>query len=209
MFVLAYGRSGSTLLMGILNSIPGYCIRGENTNALHALFEFYSRVLESQKTNRKNAERPTHPWYGQHLVDMESLKESLRDLFIAQVLHPISRDRVVGFKEIRTSEKEVPDLEGYVSFIRDVFAPCKLIINHRNLDNVSGSAWWRDMPLARDKLAVIDERLNQIPAGEDVYHFSYDQLIADPAYIKALLNFLGEAYDDEAIRAVLNTRHSY
>ena len=29
-FVMTYGRSGSTLLMGILNSIPGWLLRGEN-----------------------------------------------------------------------------------------------------------------------------------------------------------------------------------
>ena len=29
LFVVTYGRSGSTLLMGLLNSIPGYLIRGE------------------------------------------------------------------------------------------------------------------------------------------------------------------------------------
>ena len=33
-FVVTYGRSGSTLLQNVLNTIPGYCIRGENANTL-------------------------------------------------------------------------------------------------------------------------------------------------------------------------------
>ena len=31
---MTYGRSGSTLVQGLLNSIPGYLIRGENSAAL-------------------------------------------------------------------------------------------------------------------------------------------------------------------------------
>src|SRR5688572_1085508 len=33
LFIVTYGRSGSTLLQGVLNSIPGYLIRGENDGA--------------------------------------------------------------------------------------------------------------------------------------------------------------------------------
>ena len=36
-FVMTYGRSGSTLLMGILNSIPGWLLRGENRHAMRHL----------------------------------------------------------------------------------------------------------------------------------------------------------------------------
>ncbi len=38
LFIVTYGRSGSTLLQGILNSIPGYLIRGENRAALFHLY---------------------------------------------------------------------------------------------------------------------------------------------------------------------------
>jgi hypothetical protein len=33
-FVMTYGRSGSTLLMGLLNTIPGYLVRGENDDGM-------------------------------------------------------------------------------------------------------------------------------------------------------------------------------
>jgi hypothetical protein len=36
-FIVTYGRSGSTLLQGVLNSIPGYLVRGENRQALRHL----------------------------------------------------------------------------------------------------------------------------------------------------------------------------
>lgn len=36
-FIITYGRSGSTLTQNLLNSLPGYCIRGENSNLLYFL----------------------------------------------------------------------------------------------------------------------------------------------------------------------------
>ena len=42
-FIFTYGRSGSTLLMGLLNSLPHYCIRGENNNLLHRLYPVLRR----------------------------------------------------------------------------------------------------------------------------------------------------------------------
>jgi hypothetical protein len=43
-FVVTYGRSGSTLLQGLLNSIPRYCIRGENYNAMFYMFRAYQQL---------------------------------------------------------------------------------------------------------------------------------------------------------------------
>lgn len=43
LFVVTYGRSGSTLVQGLLNSIPGYLIRGENRGVLYRLYQYHSR----------------------------------------------------------------------------------------------------------------------------------------------------------------------
>ena len=58
-FVMTYGRSGSTLLMGLLNTIPGYLIRGENDDALRFLFDFH-RTCVGRSTARLSA-RPCSP----------------------------------------------------------------------------------------------------------------------------------------------------
>src|SRR5690606_25612278 len=84
--VFTYGRSGSTLLMGLLNSIPGYCIRGENNNALHSLFGFNLRIAEARRSSLKNSERPGHPWFGLNLIDPDALQRAQRDLVVNQVL---------------------------------------------------------------------------------------------------------------------------
>lgn len=43
--IITYGRSGSTLLQGILNSIPGYLIRGENENLMAHFYNAY-KIIE-------------------------------------------------------------------------------------------------------------------------------------------------------------------
>ena len=48
-FVMTYGRSGSTLLMGLLNTIPGYLIRGENDDALRFLHDFHQTCVERSR----------------------------------------------------------------------------------------------------------------------------------------------------------------
>lgn len=210
-FVFTYGRSGSTLLMGLLNSLPGYCIRGENGNALYKLYEFDKRLQLSlsEAGNIKNSVRPTHPWFGLHQLNMPQLRADLRDTFTRNVLTPEKGARVSGFKEIRFSESEVPDLEGYLAFVREVFAPCKIIFNHRKMDNVAKSGWWGNMPKALEKLQFMEDRFNAIPASDSVYHFSYDALVADPTYARGLMEFLGERFDETAVRNLLSVRHSY
>lgn len=208
-FIVTYGRSGSTLLMGLLNSLPGYCIRGENGNALYGLFETHQRLLAARTERLKNSEQPTHPWFGLNLVDPAAVRAGMRRLFTDAVLCPEPQHRVIGFKEIRFSQVEVPLFEAYIEFVRDTFPDCKIIFNHRNLVDVAASGWWRNMPAAADKLAFMEARFEAIPSSAWAHHFSYDAFVADPAYAKGLMDFLGEPYDAEAMRRLLATRHSY
>ncbi len=55
-FIVCYGRSGSTLLTRVINTIPGACIRGENANALMHLF----RVYEAAHRMRYTQGKPEH-----------------------------------------------------------------------------------------------------------------------------------------------------
>src|SRR6478609_6549835 len=64
-FVMTYGRSGSTLLMGLLNTIPGYLIRGENDDALRFLHKFHTTCMErSQHWPVDRVRRKTDAFYG-------------------------------------------------------------------------------------------------------------------------------------------------
>ena len=66
LFVVTYGRSGSTLLMGVFqHTLPGYLVRGENRDALHHLFLFDQTMrTESNGARSCNLRQPTHPFFG-------------------------------------------------------------------------------------------------------------------------------------------------
>lgn len=209
-FIFTYGRSGSTLLMGLLNSLPHYCIRGENNNLLYRLF-WASEALHSAlaSPSAKNASKPTNPWYGLDRTNPDGFAQRLVDAFVDDVLAPEPQHTTIGFKEIRFSQAEVPDFEGYIAFVRRSFPGCRIIFNHRNLGDVAASKWWSTMPAAPQKLQFIEDRFNSLPQSPDILHFHYDRIDESLEHVKELFAFLGEGFDEQAVRQVLAVPHSY
>src|SRR5215208_3708784 len=127
LFVVAYGRSGSTLLQGILDSIPGYLIRGENRQVLMHVYKFHRAAVKQRNLHRRGQRKRNEPvggltstkaWYG---MDNFGVRASLRDarrLALDTLLRPEPDTRVTGFKEIRWTSEDVGD---YVAWMRKVF----------------------------------------------------------------------------------------
>src|SRR5262245_42168913 len=64
-FVMTYGRSGSTLLMGLLNTLPGYLIRGENDDAMKFLYDFHRTcVARSTFWPIERMRKRSNPFFG-------------------------------------------------------------------------------------------------------------------------------------------------
>lgn len=208
-FILTYGRSGSTLLMGILNSLPHYCIRGENNNVLYRLFEAHKSLTKARVEAVLNSDKLTNPWFGLNETDPHRFAEGLIEAFVANVLKPGRSHTTIGFKEIRHSYAEISDFDGYIAFIRERFAGCRIIFNHRNLEEVVKSKWWSTMPTAREKLQLMEDRFNAVPDAGDLFHFNYDQIDRGLGHVRDLFEFLGEPFNEAAIRAVLDVKHSY
>ncbi|MBW4636136.1 MAG: glycosyltransferase [Iphinoe sp. HA4291-MV1] len=115
-FVVAQGRSGSTLLLRLLNEIEGYNICGENFAAISQLSTFYQSLIKATKTishhqgnfftyeellsfpKQTNSTYSRFEWY--NVYNIEDIKEKLREL-IVQLYNPERKFRVWGFKEIR------------------------------------------------------------------------------------------------------------
>jgi Sulfotransferase family len=207
LFVVTYGRSGSTLLMGLLNSIPGYLIRGENWDALHHLYAFH-RTLEdgSRKWDPARLRQRTHPFYGAGDFPVRRSLAGIRALALDTVLRPKADTRVTGFKEIRWYHD---DLEDYVAWLRSVFPGARFVVNTRDHDEVLRSGWWAKHPENAAALPAIEERILALSdeLGDAAYRLHYDY-VADPALLRGLFDWLGEPYDEAAVRAVLETRHS-
>ena len=61
--IVTYGRSGSTLVQGMLNTVDGLLIRGENMNIFSEFFKIY-QTLTKLKLHHPATVLPEQPWYG-------------------------------------------------------------------------------------------------------------------------------------------------
>jgi hypothetical protein len=207
LFVVTHGRSGSTLLNGILNSIPGYLIRGENQGYLHHLFRAHRGAVARRRAFRKDAPTtPQHPWFGIDGYPPRLAEEHLRALVLNTLLRPEPDSRVLGFKEIRYGQADVTE---YLGFIRALFPGARFVFNSRDPSGVLKSDWWADRDPA--DLTTIRERLDAAEEAhrEVSFHVHYDDYKGAPERLEGLFGFLGEPFDVEQVRAVMALPHSY
>jgi hypothetical protein len=210
LFVMTYGRSGSTLVAGVLNSLPGYLIRGENRDAVHHLFRYHQTLLtESGRAPQVKLRMRTNPFFGIGDFPAERSLAAIRGLVLETVLRPKPDTRVVGFKEIRWYHE---DLEEYVAWLRDVFPGARFVVNTRNHADVLKSKWWGKGEPERnaEALAGIESRILALAEqlGDAAYRIHYDDYVADPTVLRGLFDWLGEPWDEAAVRAVLAVKHS-
>lgn len=209
LFLLTYGRSGSTLLQNLLSTAPGVLIRGENQGVLYHLCQYHSRVLHHRDRLAPNAPLPpTHPWWGIDGYPEQYALDSLRHLVLDTLIRPLPDSRVVGFKEIDWPSGALP---GYVSFLRAVFPGARFVINTRDLEATSRSKWWARRPDAAQHLADLERQLLDVAAdlGDDAFRVHYDDYCADHDALRPLFGWLDAPFDRELVDAVMTLRHSY
>lgn len=210
LFIVTYGRSGSTLLMGLLNQIPGYVIRGENRAALRQLHN-YHRILmtERERHSATRSQQTTHPWFGIADVPARRLTDGVRNLAVTTLLRPEPDTRVTGFKEIRWLQN---NLEEHVAWLREVFPGARFVINTRKLENVLQSRWWAEGDREKNEsvLRAADQRLRGLATalGDAAFHVHFDDYVADPTALRGLYEWLGEPWDEAGVRATMAVPHS-
>ncbi len=207
LFVVTYGRSGSTLLQGLLSSIPGYLIRGENGGVTYDLFELH-RGLVAYREKHGPSGLPSNAWYGIGGYSDGVAFRAMRQLVLATLIRPDEDSRVVGFKEIRWDHEDLPE---YAEFLRHVFPGARFIVNTRNLSDVAESKWWSKQTDSPEVLAKVEARLLDLVdrLGEDAFHVHYDDYVNEPSRLEGLFSWLGEPFDDDTVREVMAVRHSY
>jgi hypothetical protein len=210
LFIVTYGRSGSTLLQGILNSLPGYLIRGENRSALYHLFQFHGRCLQEAERVRKEGTvlDQTDAFFGMDEYPEHVAISRLRDVARDTIMRPNPDTRVTGFKEIRWHQEDVTD---YVTFLRTVFPGARFVINTRDHESVLQSRWWRRTPDAPATLARMEHTILSLGdlLGDDAFRVHFDEYTADPHKLRPLFTWLGEEFDVERVQEVMKVRHSF
>ncbi|WP_083101239.1 sulfotransferase [Pseudophaeobacter leonis] len=216
LFVVTYGRSGSTLLQNLLNALPGYVLRGENANLLGSLVQswqdlrsFYPEQLERMRIAGPLPSGPHQPWYGYEAIEVDQLGRDLAQVFLRNVLRPEADSRVVGFKEIRWHED--PALfEPMLDFLQRYMPRARFIFNTRDHAEVCRSGWWKTM-----EPAVVRQELQQAEAlygkwqaahPESCLALHYNDYISGPEAWRRLFDFLGEPFDPELVQATLDRK---
>lgn len=208
-FVLTYGRSGSTILMKILNSINGFDIRGENHNTLFHLQQSIDAVARTKAQRGASATDPGTPWYGAPEIDAAAFRNAGLNAFVRDVLRPKPGARVLGFKEIRNTDAMMngEDFAGYVSFVLANFPNAKIIFNTRNAEKVAESGWFANMPtpLVLERIATSDRWFSDACDRHDAcFQIDYDDVVANGARLAAMFDFLGVAHDADSVAGMLN-----
>lgn len=205
-FIVTYGRSGSTLLQTILQSINGYCIRGENNNVLWPLYQSVCALADARADHGHRPMAPHEPWFGIDQVDAERYARRVVDLFLEEVIQPPEDARVLGFKEIRFHRAGADRFEPFLNFIASHMAPAKFIFNCRPWQQVARSGWWQDCDevMVRDLVETADALYADYAAKHPAHCFiaRYDDYSGNPDYWRDLFEFLGEPFDPDRIRAL-------
>lgn len=222
--VITYGRSGSTLLQGLLNVIDGCVIRGENHDFCYGLFRAWQSLCSTHQKGQADLQlkqeryRPTSttsPWFGAHLWNKEHFLQDAHHLLMHQ-LYPdcATLPTCTGFKEIRYHQSLLSDEErcAYLDFLAQLLPQTAFIVLTRDLQQLSQSAWWKDQSQASvvATLQPFEATLKQhFAERQDVFWLTYQDMVERTPRLPALFEFLGAEWQTDKIAAVLSKPHSY
>ncbi len=206
-FIVTYGRTGSTLLQKVLNAMPGVYVAGENYDIVRGLFEAWRSATVLKEKYGWGHQAVDHPWHGALAADPAAFARALADGFVATILKPPRGTRTVGFKEIRYL---TPDLGEQLEFMATAFAPAMFVFNTRAVDEVSRSAWWQDVD--KSTLAADVARFETITDAYVASHpdtcvkVDYARWTTDPEVLRPVHDLLGAPFDPAAVAALLSVR---
>lgn len=217
-FVVTYGRSGSTLVQGLLNTIPGVMVRGENGFYVLSLYRAMATATAFRaKHARHQPRRVTSAFYGVHEVNARRFVTTTRNLMTQTLLGGASRDTVdvLGFKEVLWHQVTPEETEGFFAFFDKVFPGARYVLNSRDHEDVLASGFWRRRDDDEGLAAV--RRVEEIQSylrhsrPERVHDTVYEALTSDDpimsdAALRDLATFVVGRCDEGLLAALRETR---
>jgi hypothetical protein len=145
-FVVTYGRSGSTLTQGMLNALPRTLVRGENNLFLLPLFRAWF-MLKNYRARFLGQGNPltTSAFYGLHELDLDAFARSVGDLVRVQLLGSTSPEDVdrLGFKEVVWHRLKPAQWGDFFGFMDLAFGEPLYVLNQRDVDTTASSGFWQ------------------------------------------------------------------
>lgn len=220
-FVVTYGRSGSTLLQGLLNALPRTVVRGENGFYVIDLFRATRRATTFATSHNKHGIRNvTSAFYGLYTVRSKAFVTGTRRLMVPMLLGEHRRADVdrLGFKEVLWHEIAPEETEAFFDWFDRVFPGARYVLHTRDRRALPSSGFWRhqdvDSVFAKvDRVEEVQDFLRRT-RPDRVLDTSYERFVGDDAtrdeQLRALAAFVVGSCEEATLgrlREVLGTRH--
>ncbi|WP_157953250.1 sulfotransferase [Nocardioides allogilvus] len=198
-FVVTFGRSGSTLVQGLLNTLPRTLVRGENDLYLLHFYRGLAALRAFREEHKAHGSYDdASAFYGLKQIRRSAFMQAMNDVVTTGVLGGVEADDydVVGFKEVTWHRIAPEETEDFFAVMDKAFPGVRYVLNTRDPDRALASGFWRqeDEAAARQKIArTLDIQQHLRATRPDrVLDVSYEQLTGDDDGVRdALLASLG------------------
>lgn len=215
--ICTIGRTGSTLLVHILNTQKNVSVCGELFGDI-----FFKKLSENKKINNKDiriftnykfiTDRKTSPFYTPHNIVFKKIKNNdLGELLVENknvINNLFPQDKISGAKcLIKTETVE--------SMINSKHINIKLILLIRNPDDTIRSmkkSGFGGKKYTLDSIKKYNKKMIEISEKypNETFLINYDDIININSKLKKLFNFLNiEGFNNSIIECCLQTRCSY
>ena len=209
--ICATGRSGSTTLQRIINTIPRSNICGENHGAINNLLEFYYNLhiatsehipgrYNPKSYNKVIYQRHKPAWYNSYKIS--EIEDCVRQTII-KMFKKNEYTNLWGFKEIRYSNNRIKLLK----FFKYLFPQTKIIIQIReDIVKQSKSAWHKYDPTSKEKLQKSNDELKDFyNKNKSWCYFTTFERMFDKKNIYNIFKFIDcdKYYNEEEIDKIL------
>ena len=210
--ICATGRSGSTTMQRIINSVPNSNICGENFGAINSLLEFYKRIKTTTFDFVPGHLRPASyediiskdvkpSWYNSYNFQQTV---SMIKMLIASLFKNKDATNMWGFKEIRYDNGDIK----YLKEFKELFPQTKVIIQIRgNIAAQSQSSWLKkDRNAVQYLNALNNEFYNFYNQNKEWCYFTTFEKMFDMENIKKIFEFIdcSQYYDESKIKQILD-----
>lgn len=183
--ILGQGRSGSTLILRLLNEVPGVRISGENYGSLDHLRRFARCYADAEKNRHSAFYRLA--WKAP--CGQEDLLRHLRQLFIS--IH--GPGRLIGFKEIRYGNEPYEKFADALDWMRELLPGLSILFNTRATETCITSDWWAKDPIAaRRILKTMRDNFERYcrEHPDCCYSMPYEELKRNSPVLRGMFRFL-------------------
>jgi hypothetical protein len=216
-YVVTYGRSGSTLITGYLSRLPGFNLRGENCLFPYFAYKTEKHIHVTRRLNFTNSNNQSHPWYGQNHLNSKRFNSDFKNIFLNQLYPNMFIPKTIGFKEIRYHKLvEDSDFAPMLDWLRELRAPGAIVFMFRDLDKVMTSGWWaklkpEEAAQTRKKLEHFERQSRDYAAAnpDNSIIVTYERFTTDETMPREICDLLGVKFSEQVWQDTLGTEFSW